>query len=94
MGAEPTSCTIAVFDQKLLLDPTDEEEELSSALITVVLAPSEGSDDDDETVVHLRKAGGEAVSRGVVSQCTSLAKKQGKKIRKMLDKAVPLVGLQ
>lgn len=89
LGPQPASCTMAVSDGKLLLDPTDEEEELSDSQITIVLGMVESGQAEEE-VVHFWKAGGASVSRDVVTECTSLARKQAKRIRKMLDTAAPL----
>ena len=80
----------------LLLDPTDEEEAISSSLVTVVLARKEEREDADEAeeeVVHCRKAGGAAVSRDLMAECATLARKQAAKVRKMLDRAAPLKDL-
>ncbi len=37
LGPQPISCTTAVFEGKLLADPTDEEEQLASALVITFL---------------------------------------------------------
>jgi len=86
LSCHPVSCTTAIFEGQSLLDPTDEEEEMSSALVTVVL------DHDSGDLVHLRKAGGEAITREQLQECTAEAKKQAKKIKKMVDKATSLKG--
>ena len=67
------------------LDPTAEEEGLAEAVVTVVVDPESGD------VCHFRKAGGAAVSRETVQECTAMAKKQAKTIKKMMDRAAPLL---
>ncbi len=97
LGPQPVSCTVAIFEgRSLLLDPTDEEEALCSALITVVLAQNHDAateEGEEESVVHFRKAGGSPVSQNFMAECMALAKKQAKKIRKILEKAAPLEGM-
>ena len=84
INSQPISCTVAIFEDKMLVDPTDEEESMASALVTIVL------DGASHEVVHFLKAGGSAVSRQQIQECTALAKKQAKQIVKAIEKAAPL----
>ena len=83
LGAQPTTCTLAVFEDRILTDPTAEEEGLSSSVVSVALDPSSG------VLCQLQKAGGAPVSRERLQECTALAKKQAKRIAKMVDAAAP-----
>ncbi len=80
LGPLPLSCTMAVFDDKILLDPTDEEEDLAEASVTVVLTA-------ENEVCHVLKPGGIGVTPEKLQQCISVAKKQSKVIRKLIDSA-------
>jgi exosome complex component RRP43 len=80
LGPMPLSCTVSMFDDNMLLDPTNEEEELSTASITVVLTT-------DNEVCHVHKPGGAALAPEKLQQCISLAKKQCKVIQKLIDSA-------
>ena len=79
LGPIPISCTVGVFDDKLLLDPTDEEEECSEACVTVVLCNNE--------LCHVHKPGGTAISPDKLQQCISLAKRNSKSIQKLINAA-------
>merc|ERR1712179_455001 len=89
LGPLPYSCTLAILDgggedgqgDQLLMDPTWEEETFASSSVTVVLTPKVCGDEDFD-VCHVFKPGGSPVSRETLSKCTSLAKKQAKKIKK------------
>ena len=80
LGSEPVACSIAVFNDKLLVDPTDEEESFSQSVVTIVVDSKSGE------ICHFQKSGGVALSRETVQECTSLAKKQAKLIQSMLSK--------
>ena len=85
----PYSCTIAVFDHdQLLVDPTEEEEQLSSAVVTVVVQLP--TDTGSAEICHFHKPGGSAISRETLQKCCSLAKKQAKQIKKLVDTAAPV----
>ena len=58
LGPLPIGCTVSVFDDKLLLDPTDEEEECSEACVTVVLCKVK----TDNELCHVHKPGGIGIS--------------------------------
>ena len=89
-----SSCLIPklqnVFQQdKLLVDPTEDEELLASGgVITVVLQipPSDVTDQQPE-ICHVHKPAGASVSRETLQKCCSLAKKQCKQIKKLIDTA-------
>lgn len=83
LGPSPLSCTVAVFGDRLLVDPTDEEEELADANVTVVMTA-------DNKVCHVHKPGGQALSPERLQQCIGLAKKQAKHIQKLIDTAAPV----
>ncbi len=80
LGPMPLSCTMSVFGDKLLLDPTDEEEVLADASVTVVL-------NTDKEVCNLQKAGGTPLGSDKVQNCISLAKKHSKVIQKLIESA-------
>lgn len=84
LGAVPISCTVSVFDDKLLLDPTDEEEECSEACVTVVLCKSATTENE---LCHVHKPGGSAISPDKLHQCIALAKKNSKTIQRLIDTA-------
>merc|ERR1712150_63757 len=84
---EPLSCTAAVFEDKILLDPTDEEEVLVDSYVTIVLDASASSGSSND-IIHCFKPGGSAMTREQVQQCTLLAKKNVKQINKAIDSAV------
>jgi len=83
LGGQPTSCTMAVFEDRILTDPTAEEEGLASSVVSVALDPSSG------VLCQLQKAGGAPISRERLQECTALAKKQAKRIAKMVEAAAP-----
>ena len=73
----------------MLVDPTEDEEQLASGgVVTVVmqLPPSleEGSHPE---ICHIHKPIGGAISREVLQKCCSLAKKQCRHIKKLIDTA-------
>lgn len=78
LGPLPLSCTIGIFEDKLLLDPTDEEETLAGSNVTIVLTA------DDNELCHVHKPGGVSVSPEQLQHCISLAKKQCKSIKKLV----------
>ena len=80
LGSLPTCCTVGIFDDKLLLDPTDEEEEMSEACLTVVL-------NSDNELCHVHKPGGIGISPEKLQQCIALAKKNSKAIHKLIETA-------
>ncbi len=80
LGPIPLSCTVSLFGDKYLLDPTDEEEELADANVTVVL-------NADREVVHIHKPGGVAIAPERLQQCVNLSKKQAKVIQKLIESA-------
>ena len=77
LGPMPVSCTVAIFDDSLLLDPTDEEEALAQTVITVVLT-------SENEVCHVHKPGGVPVSHEVMQQCIGFAKKNFKKVENFI----------
>ena len=77
LGPMPVACSVAIFEDSLLLDPTDEEEMLAETVITIVLT-------GDGEVCHVHKAGGIAVSQDVIQQSISLAKKNFKSVEKFI----------
>lgn len=77
LGPLPVACTVAIFEDSLLLDPTEEEEVLAETVITIVLT-------SDSEVCHVHKAGGVAVSQDVIQQSISLAKKNFKSVEKFI----------
>lgn len=87
LGAHPTSCTMAVFEDRILVDPTAEEETLAWSVVTVVL--DESADSAAEVLCQMQKSGGRPISREKMQECTAMAKKQAKKIAKMMDAAAP-----
>lgn len=80
IGSVPTSISIAVFDDNLLLDPTDEEEDHANAVVTVVLTQT-------NELCHVHKPGGIGISPEKLQQCISLAKKNAKTVQKLIDSA-------
>ena len=76
----PTSCTMSIFGDNLLLDPTDEEEEQSEACVTVVL-------NSDNELCHVHKPGGIGISPEKLQQCISVAKKNSKHMQKLIESA-------
>ena len=83
LGPLPIGCTVSVFDDKLLLDPTDEEEECSEACVTVVLCKVT----TDNELCHVHKPGGVGISPDKLQQCITLAKKNSKTIQRLIDTA-------
>ena len=73
LGPMPVACTVAMFEESLLLDPTDEEEALAQTVITVVLT-------SENEVCHVHKPGGAPVSHEIMQQCINFAKKNFKKV--------------
>ena len=84
MGALPVGCTVVEFAGRLLVDPTAEEEEVATSGVTVVV------DSDSGEICQLLKTGvGRPMSRDKLQECTAIAKKQAKKIVKMIEAAAP-----
>jgi exosome complex RNA-binding protein Rrp42 (RNase PH superfamily) len=78
---------MAVFEDRILVDPTAEEETLAWSVVTVVL--DESADSAAEVLCQMQKSGGRPISREKMQECTAMAKKQAKKIAKMMDAAAP-----
>ena len=74
---------MCVFDDKLLLDPTDEEEECSESSVTIVLCKVA----TDNEICHVHKPGGAGISPDKLHQCIALAKKHSKTIKRLIDTA-------
>ncbi|TRY63837.1 hypothetical protein TCAL_04901 [Tigriopus californicus] len=81
LHSKPIACSMAIFDEKILVDPTEQEEALAESLVTVVLDANSGD------LVHFYKPGGSSISRQKMQECTGLAKKQYKTIAKSIDQA-------
>eukprot|EP00095_Tigriopus_kingsejongensis_P000647 maker-scaffold552_size138156-snap-gene-0.29 protein:Tk00647 transcript:maker-scaffold552_size138156-snap-gene-0.29-mRNA-1 annotation:"exosome complex component rrp43" len=81
LRSKPIACTMAIFEDQIMVDPTEEEESLAHAVVTVVLDAATGD------LVHFHKPGGAALSRHKLQECTALAKKHYKTIAKLIDKA-------
>ena len=86
LSSAPTAISMGVFDNKLMLDLTAEEEALTASLVTIVLAP--GAESSSVEICQFEKPGGAPLSRERLTECTTLAKKQAKTVRKMMEKAV------
>ena len=80
---------------KLLVDPTEDEEQLATGgTVTVVLQiPESGADEHgklqaaEPEICHVHKPAGGAISRETLQKCCSLAKKQCRQIKKLIDTA-------
>ena len=71
---------MCLFEDNLLLDPTDEEEEISGASVTIVLTL-------ENEVCHLHKPRGVAAAPDQLQKCISFAKKHSKSVQKLIETA-------
>ncbi|GAB6027310.1 Exosome complex component RRP43 [Chamberlinius hualienensis] len=76
----PTSTTFAMFESKLLIDPTCEEEFLSAGLITVTVT--------ENGICGLYKAGGPAVEDEQLQQCIIQAEDRRNVVVKLINSAL------
>ncbi|KAH1019820.1 hypothetical protein HUJ04_009582 [Dendroctonus ponderosae] len=77
----PLACTLAIFDDKILLtDPTVEEENLSSGSVTVVI------NGDELCSVH--KPGGSILSEDQLLDCIGKSQARAKSLQELINSAV------
>ena len=77
----PISHTFALFDfgdvpVKVLVDPTDEEEKHCHSIVSVILDVQRGAEKEEEHAFFLNKSGGLPVSRKLLQQVISEARKR------------------
>lgn len=80
LNCVPLTCTYAILNGKLLVDPTYEEEQVMEGRLTV-------STDDDDIVRAMQKGIGGAFSPELVKEATTTANKINQPLRKLLEEA-------